>query len=213
MSPQGGYQAWDFPFLRPFADDRNFYLGGRFYVGQLPEGIQRTPSPGATVLPTHARTHKVHIPYTGSARPDQRRAYNFSLEWQADDQDDYLSLLDRGVSSEILDFCCFWWVSDRFAPTTSGTTYQLSRRRAAGLVSGVDESGFPSVWLADDTPEDSTWPSALAAQTWQAPVDNDEVIVRYLPLTRVVITKIDESVAVNNDLRLAIELSEVLQEP
>lgn len=213
MSPSGGPSSWDFPFLRPFTDDRNFYLGSRFYIGQIPEGFKRDPSSGANVLATHAKTHKVQIPYTGVGRPDQRRAFKFSFEWQADDQDDYFALLARGVSSEILDFCCFWWVVDRFAPVASGSTYQLSRRRASGLIAGVDEAKFPTEWNADGVVHDSTWPTTLASQTWEAPAAAAEVIVRYLPLTRVCVSGMSESAASHNNLTLSIELTEALEEP
>lgn len=213
MSPQGGPSNWDFPFLRPFTDDRNFYLGGRFYWGQLPEGIRREPSSGANVVSTHAKVHQVQIPYTGVGRPDQRRAFKFTLDWQADDQDDHFALLARGVSAEIMDFCCFWWCVDRFAPVSSAVTYQLSRRRAAGLISGVDETGFPSEWLADGVSNGAGWPTSLSAQTWQTEESPAEVIVRYLPLTKVCVTGISETANAHNDLVLSLELSEVLEEP
>lgn len=212
MSPQGGPSSWDFPFLRAFTDDRNFYLGSRFYWGGIPEGIRREPSGGANVVATHAKTHKVQIPYTGIGNSDQRRSHKFSFDWQADDQDDYFELLARGVSSQILDFACFWWVADRFAPVASGSTYQLSRRRAAGLIAGVAESGFPTEWKADGVSHDESWPTTLAAQTWEAPASADEVIVRYLPLTRVCVTGISENAESHNNLVLSIELTEVLQE-
>jgi len=209
----GGYLSWDVPILRAFVDDRSFYLGSRFYVSPIPLGISRNPSPGANVVATHAKTHKVQIPYTGTGRPDQRRAYTFTMDWQADDEDDYFELLSRGVSSEILDFCCFWWVADRFAPVTSGSTYQLSRRRADGLISGVDEAKFPTIWTADGAEQVYTWPTSYDSQEWVAPGAYSEVIVKYLPLTRVVVSKMDEDVGEVNDLRLSIELTEVLQEP
>lgn len=213
MSPQGGPSNWNFPFLRAFADDRNFYLGGRFYTGQIPEGIKRDPSGGANVVTTHAKTHQVQIPYTGVGRPDQRRSFKFSFEWQADDQDDYFYLLARGVSSEILDFCCFWWAVDRFEPVLSGTTYQLSRRRASeSSIVGINETGFPTVWTADGVDKTEGDCAAEDAQTFSFAADYTEVIVRYLPLCRVVISGLSETGASHNDLKLAIELTEVLKE-
>jgi len=81
------------------------------------------------------------------------------------------------------------------------------------LIAGVDEAKFPTIWKADGTENDSTWPTAYDAQTWEAPDDHSEVVVKYLPLTRVVISKMDENVGDVNDLRLSLELTEVLQEP
>lgn len=213
MSPQGGPSSWDFPFLRAFADDRNFYLGGRFYLGQLPEGVKREPSGGANVVATHAKTHQVQIPYTGVGRPDQRRAFKFTLEWQADDQDDYFYLLARGVSAEIMDFCCFWWLVDRFSPVADGTTYQLSRRRATEMsLSGVDETGFPTAWICDGVDKGEGDMAAETAQTFSTTAPYDEVIVRYLPLCKVVVSGISEVANSHNDLVLSLELTEVLEE-
>lgn len=204
--PQGGVTNFDHDVARD-----GFYLAGRMFYEMIPEGISREPSQGATVIPTHAGTHKVHVPYIGLARPEMRRAYRFNFSWVVNDQDDYYKLLEAANSSDIFDFCPFLWVVDRFSGVDSGEVYRTSRRFARSVISGITDITHPDEYAVDGVVTPG-WPSGTSDQEFTAGGDANVVVVRYLPVHHAVVGQLSEVYEVNNKLVVDVELVEVLRD-
>lgn len=206
MAPTGGYVEWDHLVLRLESQVYNFYLGGRWYTGRVPLGIQRGASPGATVLFAHAGTAKIHLPYLGTAlATSQLRAYRFSFEWLADDQADWYALQAASISGQVLDFCPLLWQVDEFAPYASGSAYVLSRRAARSVIAQITSVTHPDELALDGTVGSH---GTISGQTLTASASGNVLVARYMPVYRVVVGKFDDSIAQHNEMRAAVELVE-----
>lgn len=202
----GGFARWGYPVLNLTTGTENFYLGGRWYTGRVPRGFGRSPSQGATVLPTHAGTAKIHLPYLGLATAtSQLRAYRFSFEWLALDSDDWEALQAASVSGQVLDFCPLLWQTDEIAPVASGTNYTLSRRVARSVIADITAVTHPDKLTLDGTVGAH---GTITGQTFAATASGDVLTAMYLPVYRVVVGKFDESIAQHNEMRAAVELVE-----
>lgn len=202
----GGYTQWDHLVLRLESQTYNFYLGGRWYAGLVPFGIKRTKSPGATVLPTHAGTAKIHLPYLGTANAtSQLRAYRFNFEWLADDQEDWYALQAASESAQVLDFCPLLWQVDEVAPCISGTSYTLSRRVARSVIGEVTSVSHPDELALDGVVGSH---GTITGQALAASASGDVLVARYLPVYRAVVGTFDDSIAEHNEMRANIELIE-----
>lgn len=208
--PTGGYVAWDHTTLATEPTNKNFYFGTRWFSGWVPLGFQRNPSLGATVIPTHASTHKVHLPFTGLVTPSQMRSYTFSFEWLADSQQDWYDLKAASVSKRVIDFCPVLWEVDEFSPVVDEEEYRLSRRTARSVIAAITSITHPDAFTLDgaDAPSAAT----ISGQTLTADASGTVLVARYVPVYRVVVSRFDEAIAEINDMRANVELTEVIQE-
>lgn len=201
-----GYAHFGKTTLNLTTGTENFYLGGRWYTGRVPRGFGRTPSAGATVLYTHAGTAKIHLPYLGTAlATSQLRAYRFSFEWLAIDEDDWFALKAASVSGFPLDFCPILWETDEIAPVASGSSYTLTRRAARSVIADITNVTHPDRFTLDGAVGSH---GSISGQTFTASATGSVLVADYVPVYRVVVGKFDDSIAQFNAMRAAVELVE-----
>lgn len=202
----GGYAHFDKVTLNLTGQTENFYLGGRWYTGRVPRGFGRAPSAGATVLETHAGTAKIHLPYLGLATAtSQLRAYRFGFEWQAVDEADWFALKAASVSRFALDFCPLLWETDEIAPVSSGSAYTITRRVARSVIAEITSVTHPDKFTLDGTAGSH---GSITAQAFTATASGSVLIIDYVPVYRVVVSKFDESISRFNDMKADVELVE-----
>ena len=143
----------------------------------------------------------------GDKAPDAYDRRTISLSLFANDEDDYYRIrkVKSGGSG-------FWFsdgvrVSDTFT-ATSAATYTLSRRRAKGIVTAVDESSHPTKVYFNGSLDNTKATIGGNEQTVTAN-DTGEIEIRYTPVFWCISSDIPESQQSHNRREIKLTLQEV----
>lgn len=208
--PTGGYVEWSHSVLARPGQITNVWLEDRWWDIPAPEGISVSRGPGASVLETHAGTHRVHVPYTGTATASQRRAYTFGLRLVADSEADWYQLEHLAQSGAVMSYVPLLWVVDELRDVQSGRDYYLSRSVARTLsATGITDITHPDEYVRDGIVDPSA--GSIAGNTFSATASGSVVRIRYLPYFNVVCTRFDIAIEQVNLMTASVELTEVMQ--
>jgi hypothetical protein len=202
MVSEGGYAEWDAP---PFLLDYYWLDGAALSAKSFP--FAKTPALGVNVLVSRAGTGVLQKPYRGAKAPDAWTRYRFELELVADYRDDYLRFKTSAARGAPV-----WWSpggqeSDLFQ--SDGTsTYTLSRPLASSVVTGVNESTYPTTVLLDGAVDAAA--ATVSGQTVTA-LKSGEIEVQYTPVYRVAVVEASEAIVQQNELGYVVSLEELVQ--
>lgn len=196
-----GYLLWDDRWLidAPWLDN-----------GTLPGGITALAWEEADTLlalPTHGGTTILQNLDLGTAAPDTRVAFGFTVSRLGVTEAEYARVRRAKAKGRAFYWCPYVWAEEVFQ-IVNGSTYTLTRPVARGIVTGVTALTHPDTLELDG----SSAPSAatVSGQTVTA-ADTGELVIRYLPVFRVIMPRLSNQVPEVNGLSYDFDLLEVVQ--
>lgn len=200
-----GVAFFDPAFVLPSSQ---VWLDGGFLAVAGKRPWDRDEAPVGTVLQMHDGSNIVSVIYRGDKAPDAYDKRNISITALASDEGDYWKIRKAKAKGTSIWYVDGIRVGDVFT-ATSGATYTLSRRRAKGLVTGVDETDYPTRIYLDGVLDAGAATIGGDEQTVTAN-DDGEIEIQYTAAFSVFVIDLNERQAAHNQVEMALELEEVI---
>lgn len=201
MSDEHGYLFWNNPFLA----DPPYLDGHTLDAASWPGSLSWSRAPGLVSVETLARTHVLQRPYL-AAGPYTRRAYSFTIAYQAVGWDDF-RVLERAEAKGGVYFWPGLYAAETFA-ATAGSTYYIARPTPWGTVPGVTSVTHPVTFYLDGVEDAAS--ATLTGQSVGA-LKTGVLEVCYPAMFRVIVSGVDYSVDQPNNLTIGCSMEEVIQ--
>jgi hypothetical protein len=156
----------------------------------------------------HDGSNIVSVVYRGDKAPDAYDKRNINITCLASDEGDYWKIRKAKAKGTTIWYADGIRVGDVFTATDT-ETYTLSRRRAKGLVTGVDETGYPTKIYLDGVLDGTAATIGADEQTVTA-ADTGEIEIRYTAAFKVFVVEMSERQAAFNQIEMALTLEEVI---
>jgi hypothetical protein len=200
-----GVAFFDPAFVLPSSQ---VWLDGAYLAVAGKRPWDRDEAPVGTVLQMHDGSNIVSVVYRGDKAPDAYDKRNITITALAADEGDYWAIRKAKAKGTAVWYADGIRVGDVFTATDT-ETYTLSRRRAKGLVTGVDETGYPTRIYLDGVLDGTAATIGADEQTVTA-ADTGEIEIRYTAAFKVFVVEMSERQAAHNQVEMTLTLEEVI---
>lgn len=194
---------------RAFIMDRP-YVGGRFMDRGFPDALDWSEPSGVIVRQTLAGTARIWRPFSESKAPVDMQGVTATISEYELTEGDFLHIQALRRKADVFYYADGRPVQDVFLGVSGGDELRLPRPLASGIVTGLDDTLFPTRVYLDGVEDASA--ASISGQVVTVNSAGDELRIEYTPAYVMILTTGAMSISEYNSIQYdGISMVEVIQ--